>query len=168
MDFLMSDLEEAVLALSSLDRMLRSVGKGEFVGQGTILDLCCGTGNNAREFKKRYPSCMIIGMDYNGLYLRDAAVVPCLRGDANALPFANESLDVVFTCKVYDYTYPKAFPQIASLFPHSIDADVMFGEIHRVLKPRGLYIPWADFEFEKHPFLQEHYEKVALGVYEKK
>lgn len=69
----------------------------------TILDICCGTGAVITAFANRYPESLTVGYDFSRGMLRKAQnkqesrKTTLIEGDAAALPFADESFDVV-TC----------------------------------------------------------------------
>jgi demethylphylloquinol methyltransferase len=69
----------------------------------TILDICCGTGAVIAAFANRYPESITVGYDFSRGMLRKAQhkqksiKTTFMEGDAAALPFADESFDVV-TC----------------------------------------------------------------------
>ena len=69
----------------------------------TILDICCGTGAVIAAFANRYPESLTVGYDFSRGMLRKAQnkqesrKTTLIEGDAAALPFADESFDVV-TC----------------------------------------------------------------------
>jgi demethylphylloquinol methyltransferase len=69
----------------------------------TILDICCGTGAVIVAFAHRYPESITVGYDFSRGMLHKARKKQKSRktifieGDAAALPFADETFDVV-TC----------------------------------------------------------------------
>ena len=99
---------------------------------GTILDVGCGSGVMDR-WLARHTACQnpIVGVDQNPYLLREAArlvkqegleaVIQLREGNALALPFADNSFDVV----------------ISSTVMEEVDASVMLAELVRVTKPAG-------------------------------
>lgn len=97
-----------------------------------ILDLGCGTGARSRLLTHRFPGSRVIGVDLSAAMLARAAARrawfsrPALvQGDAGALPFADDSIDLVFANML--------LPYIDDL-PESLD------EIARVLRHDGLFV----------------------------
>ena len=97
---------------------------------GTILDLGCGTGYFYPELRRRYPAARYIGLDLaQGMvdYARDRhpGAESWLVGDAEALPLAAETVDLVFSSLAIQWCD----------HPH-----LLFAELARVLRPGGLCV----------------------------
>ncbi len=97
-----------------------------------IMDLGCGTGRNTRALSKRYPKARALGVDLAlgmcrssrkqaGWFSRQRQVC----ADAEQLPFADQSLDLVFSSLAIQWVE---------------DLRHCFSEIRRVLKPGGLLL----------------------------
>jgi malonyl-CoA O-methyltransferase len=92
-----------------------------------ILDLGCGTGSAQPDLLQRYPRARYIGLDLApGMiaYARDrcGADKLWLVGDAEALPLASGSVDLVFSSLAFQWCYQ---PQ------------KLFAELARILAPGG-------------------------------
>ena len=104
-----------------------------------ILDLGTGTGRNLSLLNKRYPQAQLLGMDIAPAMLKQAQkrykkdlglsrLLPnkqrlsLFSGDAESIPLADESVDMVY----------------ANLSLQWCDPQRCFNEIARVLKPNGL------------------------------
>ncbi len=93
-----------------------------------ILDLGCGTGTCLRALEKRYPGAKVFGLDLALEMVRHAAARPWRRhrpvvaADAEVLPFADQSLDLV----------------ISNLMLQWCDAERTCRELRRVLAPGGV------------------------------
>ena len=86
-----------------------------------ILDLGCGRGENMWRFVEwvRVP----MGLDVSYRRLQQArAHGPVVQGDATALPFADQALDMVYA---------------AHLLHHVADGDALLGEMRRCLRQGG-------------------------------
>ncbi|HIG72226.1 MAG TPA: ubiquinone/menaquinone biosynthesis methyltransferase [Myxococcales bacterium] len=98
---------------------LAAVGEGD-----RVLDLACGTGDLSEQAADR--GAIVLGVDFAREMLRGASArgiaVDLANGDAAKLPVADNSIDVV-TCGF-------ALRNFVSL-------EVVFVEMHRVLKPGG-------------------------------
>ena len=99
------------------------------LGSGaTALDVGCGTGVTV-EFLIRERSIRALGIDSSSLLVSQGkaknAELPLLLGDAEALPFAGESFDVVLSECALSLVRDRAR---------------VFRECHRVLKPLGRII----------------------------
>jgi demethylmenaquinone methyltransferase/2-methoxy-6-polyprenyl-1,4-benzoquinol methylase len=96
-----------------------------------VLDIAAGTGDLTRSFARKVGrSGLVVHTDINEAMLRtgrdrlldDGVVVPSMVCDAEALPFANESFDLV---------------SVAFGLRNMTHKDKALGEMNRVLKPRG-------------------------------
>ena len=115
-----------------------------------ILDVVCGDGEFAKLARNR-----VIGIDSN-----TSAVTNCkenglsiVRGDAQALPFANETFDGVHCSHVIEHLYPA-------------DAFRMLSEIGRVLKKNGVFVLstpllWEGF-YEDFSHIKPYYPNAIL------
>lgn len=103
-----------------------------------VLDLGCGTGRNLSQLQKHYPKARIWAVDIAEAMLKYArrqqgrdtllskwlpgrVAAPFIAGDAEMLPFADNSFDLVF----------------ANLTLQWCDPTASFLELQRVLKPGG-------------------------------
>jgi ubiquinone/menaquinone biosynthesis C-methylase UbiE len=119
--------------------------RGRDQRQLKLLDVACGSGRFLDQLAQAFPAMEMTGTDLSQAYLDEAArylrsrrTIAFQQGNAEALPFAASSFDIV-TC-VYLY--------------HELPADVRrraTASIARVLKPGGLFVfvdslQWGDVE----------------------
>ena len=101
------------------------------VSAQVVLDLGCGTGFFSEYLQQHYPDSHLIGLDlaegmvnfardHHRLYGAD-----WLCGDAENIPLANDSVDVIFSSLAIQWCE---------------DIDALFTEINRVLKPAGVFV----------------------------
>jgi len=96
-----------------------------------VLDLGSGTGRGAEALKRRYRRALVVALDMAPGMLREAQRRQRLFrrfervcADAMRLPFADSSVDVVFSSLMLQWCDP---------------LDVTFAEVRRVLKPKGFF-----------------------------
>ena len=96
-----------------------------------VLDLGAGTGRSTRELKRRYPRATVIALDLAPGMLREADRHQLLWrrfervcGDAQRLPLADGSVDLVFSSLMLQWCEP---------------LDAAFGEVRRVLRAGGFF-----------------------------
>jgi malonyl-CoA O-methyltransferase len=99
------------------------------VTPSVVLDAGAGTGHASRALKARYPKALVIALDASAQMLRIAGRRQTwlrrfarVRADAQNLPLANASVDLI----------------VSNLMLHWCDPDATLAEFHRVLKPQGL------------------------------
>ena len=97
-----------------------------------VLDLGCGTGYCIPELMSRYKRADIVALDIARPMLEQARRrgrwlhrPRCVCGDAERLPFEDESFDLVFSNLMLQWC---------------VDLDVAFAELQRVLRPGGLLL----------------------------
>lgn len=91
-----------------------------------ILEIGCGPGALTQSLARWYPSAEIIGIDRDTAFIQfagqQAPHIKFMEADAAALPFEDDSFDVVISNTVQEHIEPSKF----------------FGEQFRVLKPNGI------------------------------
>jgi ubiquinone/menaquinone biosynthesis C-methylase UbiE len=111
-----------------------------------IIDICCGTGSVILAFKERYPESEAVGYDFSPGMLSKAREkdvsgrVKFVEGDAAALPFADDSFDVV-TCSHALYELKGESRELA------------LREMKRVVRPDGAVLI-MEHEIPNHPFIR--------------
>ena len=129
----------AVLQREIADRLLARLDYMRIAPQ-QILDLGCGTGYALSHLRRRYPRARLLGLDLvHAMTIRaQAHTTPrwpfglgrflnrggFINADAQALPFADRSFDLVFS----------------NLALQWCDPDAVFRECRRVLRPGGLLL----------------------------
>lgn len=107
------------------ENLLKKLNADQEIKQ--IVDLGCGTGYFIPKLQQKFPQANIVGVDLAEGMLpvakaRNSELASFVCGDAESLPFASESVDVIFS-------------SLALQWCHNISA--LFSELHRVLKPGG-------------------------------
>jgi malonyl-CoA O-methyltransferase len=115
---LQADVRETLLARLALARL----------EPATILDAGAGTGHASKALRRRYPKARVIALDIAAGMLKQAARQQSLfrkfdriRADAAKLPFADGSVDLIFS----------------NLMLQWCDPDAVLTEFRRVLSPGG-------------------------------
>jgi len=100
------------------------------IAPGVVLDAGCGTATTTAELAQRYPLAEIVALDFAHGMLRHARAqggwtrAPrWICGDVEALPLASQSVDLIYSNAVLQW---------------STDLAGAFGEFLRVLRPGGL------------------------------
>lgn len=119
---------------------------GQVAPTATILELGCGSGQFLAELTRQHPLAHIVGLDLNGQALSHAHQRRTTSGaltqaDLLALPFADQSVDLVAAFDVYDQ---------AAVALH--DA---LTESRRVLRQGGLLI----LRLSAHPWLEGAHDR---------
>ena len=115
-----------------LDRLLEQIPVFR-ISPDLILDLGSGTGKGSARLKKIFTSARFLQLDIaekmlaiakkrTGIFFNRNSFI-C--ADADVLPITNNTLDLVFTSLMMQW---------------SLSIDQLFGEIHRVMKPSGLFL----------------------------
>lgn len=99
-----------------------------------LLDVACGTGRLLRDVRLAYPALGLTGLDLSDAYLAEAGdhmrglrPATLLAANAEAIPLADASQDIVTTVFLYHELPPEVRPRVTA-------------EMARVLKPGGLLV----------------------------
>jgi len=96
--------------------------------KGNVLEVGCGAGMFVRAVKEYRPELTLIGSDPDAKAIAKAKKAPgkvsYKVGGLYKLPFRAKTIDAVFSFDVFE---------------HLEDPDKAFDEVHRVLKPKGLF-----------------------------
>lgn len=119
----------AVLQASVAEELLGRLDAFEF-RPGVVLDLGAGPGKSTAALKRKYRQALVIALDLAPGMLAEARRHQRLFqrfqrvcADANRLPFADASVDVIFSSLMLQWCH----------------LDSTFGEVRRVLKPDGFF-----------------------------
>jgi malonyl-CoA O-methyltransferase len=120
----------AVLQARVNDELMERLELFKFQPQ-VIVDLGAGTGRGTEELKRRYRRALVVALDMAPGMLREAERrqrffrrFERVCADAMRLPFADSSVDLVFSSLMLQWCDP---------------LDVVFAEVRRVLKPAGFF-----------------------------
>ena len=99
-----------------------------------LLEVACGTGRFLREVRRVYPAMRLAGLDLSRPYLREAELhlnglrgVQWIEGNAEAIPLADASQDIITSIYLFHELPPEVRRTVAA-------------EIARLLKPGGLFV----------------------------
>jgi SAM-dependent methyltransferase len=94
----------------------------------TILDLGCGAGGSYEVFSQQGPKVRWIGLDIidsQEVTCRPLKKLPFCAYDGIRIPLQDDAVDVVYSHQVFEHVrHPEA----------------LIGEVHRVLKPKGVFV----------------------------
>ena len=120
------DPQDTILARRSGEELVERLGLLNFVPE-VILDLGCGAGTESRTLAERFSAAYVVGLDICPLPLHTQSSernwVP-VTGNANTLPFAKATFDLVFANLVLPWCNP----------------DAALKEVRRILKPGGVVV----------------------------
>lgn len=148
---------------------------------GTILDVPCGTAVFTAEKWSRLTNARITCLDYSTDMLQQAekrlsgaAHITLTQGDVGALPFENQSVDVVMSMNGF-HAFPdklKAFDETCRVLRNGgkfIACFYICGQLRRtdwlvnhILSPKGWFTPPFHTEAEVRQILQQRYSKVEI------
>lgn len=121
-------LQAAVLAHEAGEEMLSRL-EWMAIKPRVVVDLGAGTGEMSARLKSRYAEAHVIALDLSEAMLNHSrqanTQISCICADANRLPFADQSIDLVFA---------------NFLFPWVENLPTLLRECHRILCPEGLLI----------------------------
>ena len=126
-------LPERALNRNSIQLVLEAVGDSELAGR-RVLDVGCGRGGTIAVLHRYFSPSQIVGIDLSALaiqYCRRVHNYPGVRfvcGDAEHLPFADESFDAVINIES-----SHSYPNVAAFY----------AGVYRVLAPGGVFL-YAD------------------------
>lgn len=122
----MSRPETRILKAQKIHAVLDHFLGTDWVEKAAMLDVGSSVGFNVEAAAKRGATSIGVDIDVPGLATarrtRDPRCI-FICGDGEALPFADDSIDVVVFNHIYE---------------HVVDADAVVSEIHRVLSPIGV------------------------------
>jgi ubiquinone/menaquinone biosynthesis C-methylase UbiE len=134
--------------------------KGRDQRKVSLLDVACGTGRFARFVKQAYPRMKVTASDLSQAYLDEAREhmrpytgVSFEQAKAEALPFADNSFDIVTSIYLFHEVPPKVRHEIAH-------------EFARVLKPGGLLVFMDSLQYGDIPDFDALLDAFPIGFHE--
>ena len=117
-----------------------------------ILDMACGDGVGLKTFKK-LKFTNITGVEFNSQKAKKALIYgyPVEQYDMHKLKFGNDVFDIAYSSHTLE---------------HSYQPSQAIGELHRVLKPKGLLYVVLPYPDNSHPNDKAHGAKYELGTYQ--
>ncbi len=143
-------------ALAELAREL----SGTDQRQVKVMDLACGTGRFMTQVLDAFPRLNLTGVDLSPNYANAArravrrwSQVDVVEGQAEALPFADNTFDHLISIYLFHELPPRVRPQVIA-------------EAARVLKPSGTFIVADSLQFGDNPGLDGFLEYFPEGFHE--
>jgi SAM-dependent methyltransferase len=117
--------------------------------QGKLLDAGCGRMPYKKYILNNSRVDQYIGLDIEGARIYDAAVKPDHTWDGKVMPFDTMEFDSAFATEVLE---------------HCPEPEVFLKEVHRVLKPEGIFFFTVPFLWNLHevPYDEYRYTPFAL------
>jgi len=144
------------IALAELAKALKGHDQRAF----KTLDLACGTGRFMSQILHAFPKLNLTGLDLSPNYIAAAQKhvrrwpqVETIEGQAEALPFADNSFDAIVNVYLFHELPPRVRPKIIE-------------EAARVLKPGGVFIIADSLQFGDNPKLDGILEYFPEGFHE--
>ncbi len=142
-----------------LGELVREV-RGEDQRQVQVLDLACGTGRFMSQVMSALPKLQLTGLDLSPPYaaaarraVRRWPQVDVVEGQAEALPFEDESFDHLISIYLFHELPPRVRPKVIA-------------EAARVLKPGGTFIIADSLQFGDNDGLDGFLEYFPEGFHE--
>ncbi len=98
----------------------------------------------------------LIGIDFDRDVVQGWAELKAqntVRADAHNVPIADDSIDIVFTRGLFE-------PGMYGCSPSKI-----LGEIRRVLRPEGIFIPFETYAYECPEVIQQQFDPLNSVIY---
>jgi len=113
-----------------LQQLMQQLGQYSLKADARILDVGCGTGRLLELLGQRIPNAALTGLDLAPNMLQKASerlssTVRLVQGDAEQLPFADSSFQMVLSSSTFQWLDPLT---------------CCFGEVRRVLEPEGQFV----------------------------
>ena len=148
--------EHALLQKTVVDRLIESFDQIK-INPTVILDLGSGLGYGARQLKQQFKKAHIFQADISEEMLRGArrnkskffSKDHFFCANAEQIALADESVDLVFSSLMLQW---------------SNDPDLVFNEIHRVLKPNGVFV-FTTFGPDTLKELRESWQQVDNSIH---
>jgi ubiquinone/menaquinone biosynthesis C-methylase UbiE len=144
---------------AALAELAREIA-GQNQGETKVLDLACGTGRFMAQTLRAFPRLALTGFDLSPNYAaaaREATArwpqVDVVEGQAEAMPFEDESFDQITSIYLFHELPPRVRPQVIA-------------EAARVLKPGGAFIVADSLQFGDDAGLDGFLEYFPEGFHE--
>lgn len=131
----------------------------------TIAELGCGPGLLLRQLAILFPKARLLGIDID-----PSAVQAAMERDQTALisqgsftqtPWGDNSVDIVTSSQIYDYSED-------GIFPNTYNLSALAEELRRILTPGGVFIPVSgDYRFTYKPQSLKIFEKCGFNIINK-
>ena len=144
---------------AALADMAREIRRSERRDQA-VLDVACGTGRFLKQVMAAYPRLQASGLDLSPSYCRHSRQelsawprVDIIEGAAENMPVDDASQDIVSCIFLFHELPPRVRKQVAA-------------EIHRVLRPGGLFVFADSIQLGDNPALDRRLEYFPEGFHE--
>ena len=163
---LYTDRATAECMARALKSILTDAEKIEGLKAQIILDGNCGTGSITEFLQVEFPDSRVIAVDCDRAILTPAPGVVC--ANLKRLPFHDDTLGMVFTAHLYDYTLPNCAGTFQlNRVPYTTDLFSAVNDIRRCLTPGGMYVPFRDQPLRDYVRSEAEYKRTwrAVGTY---
>jgi arsenite methyltransferase len=121
-----------------------------------VLELACGNGFNLAILAGRNPTRHFVGIDLVAAQVERANTA--LRPFANATAAVGDFQDLSFADRSQDFVF------VIESFCHATDLPRAFDEVHRVLRPGGIFVVIDAWRTDSYPTAPEFVRQAAADV----
>jgi SAM-dependent methyltransferase len=151
----MKDFIDIKLNIKNLDRyyirqsIFKALTKSLPIFEGELLDIGCGKMPYKKHILSHSEVTVYVGLDIESALTYDAGVKPDFTWDGISMPIESESFECAFGTEVLE---------------HCPNPEVVMKEVHRVLKPGGVFFFTVPFLWNLHEVPNDEYRYTPFSL----